>query len=67
MIRRGIRPERGAVLAPIRVRIRRIDADGSRGTHNQFVQVRILEEDVEALRVLLATIGESEYFMNIRP
>jgi hypothetical protein len=48
---------RETVLAAIRAHIRTIDADGSRGTHNHFEQMRILEEDVEALRALLSTIG----------
>ena len=49
--------EREATVAPIRKHLKALEEDGSRGTHNHFELMRILEEDQETLDALLKTQG----------
>ncbi|MEW5702570.1 MAG: cytochrome c3 family protein [Candidatus Zixiibacteriota bacterium] len=52
-----VTPERDRVLEPIRLHLRTIEADGSRGSHNHTEQIRILETDKATLERIINTRG----------
>jgi hypothetical protein len=53
----GASDERDAILNEIRAHLEAVDADGSRGSHNHFEQMRVLENDLKRLKALLETTG----------
>ena len=53
----AVSDERDVIVNEVRAHIEAIEADGSRGSHNHFEQMRVLENDLERLKALVETPG----------